>query len=116
MFTNIMKWVSIIALFLAVLWRSAADYRTILQFVVCAGATFVVLQAARSGKYFWAAAFSGIAALFNPIVPVELSRRMFLWLDFTCLAMYLVSLALLKTRTRLSIASINDPTPQSESL
>ncbi|PYX04128.1 MAG: hypothetical protein DMG85_18435 [Acidobacteria bacterium] len=71
MFTNIMKWVSIIALFLAVLWRSAADYRTILQFVVCAGATFVVLQAARSGKYFWAAAFSGIAALFNPIVQLS---------------------------------------------
>jgi hypothetical protein len=114
--TNIMKWIAIVALFLAVLWRSSADYRTILQFVVCAGATFVVLQAARSGKYLWAAAFSGIAVLFNPIVPVELSRGMFLWLDLTCLAMFLVSLASLKTRTRLSVVSITDPTPQSESL
>src|SRR5438309_7347943 len=62
------------------------------------------------GRIFWH------RCTFQSNCAVELSRRMFLWLDFTCLAMFLVSLALLKTRTRLSIASITDPTPQSESL
>ena len=45
----------------------------------------------------------------NPIVPVELPRSVLPWLDFACLAMFLISLALFKTRTRLSIASSTRP-------
>lgn len=38
-----MRWVPITALLLAVAWRPSANYQILLHFVVCAGATMVVL-------------------------------------------------------------------------
>lgn len=97
MLTKIMKWVSVAALLLGLLWRSSPSYQLLLQFVVSVGAILVVLQAARAAKYFWAIGFSAIAVLYNPIVPVALSRDIFLWLNFVCLATFALSLAVVKT-------------------
>lgn len=36
-------------------------------------ALLVVTQVLRTGKYFWAAGFSAVAVLFDPIVPIALS-------------------------------------------
>ena len=48
----------------------------------------------------------------NPIVLVELPRSVLLWLDFACLAMFLISLA----RERdCPLPPVLDPTPPSES-
>jgi len=94
--TRIMKWVSIAALVLAVLFRASSGYQTVMQFLVCAGAVLVVLQAGRTGRYAWAAGFSAIALLYNPIVPVALSLNMFLVL--ASLAMFALSVAVLKTQ------------------
>ncbi len=53
MLTKIMKWVSIVALLLALLWPSSAGYpMLLLGFAVCAGA-ILAAQASRAGKYFW---------------------------------------------------------------
>ena len=106
MVTKIMKWVSIAALLLGVLWRSSPSYELLLQFVVCAGAILVVLQAAGADKYLWAAGFSAIALLYNPIVPVTLSRNLFLWLNLLSLATFAVSLTVLKTKPMLSRLSL----------
>lgn len=116
MLTKMMKWFSVTALILGLLLRSSASYRMALEFVVCVSALLVVAQALRLGKYFWAAGFVGIAVLFNPVVPVALSRNTFLWLDSICIVTFLVSLAVLKGRPILSIPSITDRTPGSESL
>ena len=43
MITKTMKWVSISALLLVVLWRPSASYQLPLGFVTCAGAALVVL-------------------------------------------------------------------------
>ena len=43
MVTKIMKWVSIMALLLAVTWRPSVNYQIPLDFLVCAGAVLVVL-------------------------------------------------------------------------
>jgi len=94
-----MKWASIVALLLGVVLRSPS-YQTLLQFVVCAGAILVVGQAARAAKYFWAAGFSAIAVLYNPIVPTALSHNLFLIL--VCLTLFALSLAVLKTKPVLS--------------
>ena len=104
--TKIMKWVSIVALLLGVVWSTSPDYQLLLQFVVCAGAIAVVLQAARAAKYFWAVAFGAIAVLYNPIVSVALSRTMFLWLNLICLATFAVSLVVLRTIPILSRPSL----------
>lgn len=117
MLTNIMKWLSVTALVVAVFsWHSSLEFRIVVQFIVCVGAGLVFVQAMGESKRLWAAGFFGIAVLFNPIVPVALSRGIFLWLDAACLTMFLVSLALLKTSPRLSVASITGADPRNQSL
>jgi hypothetical protein len=92
-----MKWVSIAALLLllAMLWRSSSsDYRTVVAaFGVWAGAIVVFVQAVGTGNYVWLVTFLAAGALFNSVLPIMLPRNVFLWLDLTCLAMFLVSLA-----------------------
>jgi len=87
-----------------------------LEILICVSALMVVGQAWRAGNYLWAAGFVVIAALFNPAVPVEISRNAFLWLDALCIVTFLVSLAVLKRHPRLSMPSITNRTPGSESL
>jgi hypothetical protein len=116
MFTKIMKWVSIAALLLAVLWRPTASYQVLLEILVCVSALLVVTQAVGAGKYFWVVGFVAIAVLFNPVVPLALSRKAFLWLGSVSLLTFLVSLVVLKRHPILSVPSITNRTPGSESL
>jgi hypothetical protein len=61
MLPKIMKWVSIAALLLALLWPSSLGYpMLLLGFAFCAGA-ILAAQASRSGKCFWAAAHTTIS-------------------------------------------------------
>ena len=107
--TKIMKCVSILALCLTALRLPTANFQVLLEFVVCVTALLVVTQAVGLRKYLWAAGFSVIAVLFNPIVPVALSRKTWFWLDWICLMTFLVSLAALKTRPTFSQPSITHP-------
>ena len=112
--TKIMKWVSITALVLAVLFRVSSGYQILLQFLVCAGAVLVVLQAGRTGRYAWAAGFSVIALLYNPIMPLALSLNLFLVL--ASLAMFALSVAVLRAepaRARLLLAQWKTKKPSS---
>ena len=116
MLTKTMMWVSVVVLLLALLWRPSASYQTVLEFVVCLSGLLVLAQAVRAGRYFWAAGFLAIAVLFNPVLPVVLSRKITLGLGWVSLATFLVSLAVMKRRPILSIASIADRTSRSKSL
>jgi hypothetical protein len=126
MFIRIMKGVSVVALLLGFLWNFPAfhqewsvrdgGYLELINMVVCLTALLVVAQAFRERQYFWAAGFVAIAVLFNPIVPVTLSRKMFLWLNSVCVVTFLVSLALWKRRLTLSISPITNRIPGNESL
>ncbi len=126
MLMRIMKWVSIAALLLSFAWSSSTPnqdwsagvggYLELLVIVVFVTSILVVTQAARAGKYFWAAGFLPIAVLFNPVVPIALSRGVFLWLDWVCIAAFLLSLAAVKRQPVLSMQSIANRTPGSESL
>jgi uncharacterized protein DUF6804 len=116
MLTTIMKWVAIAALLLALFWQVFAENGTLLRLVVCAGAVVAFAEAARGGKYIWIGIFLAVAALFNPILPVALPPTVLLVLNATTLILFMLSLQVLKTKPRLSIASITDRTPGSESL
>lgn len=113
MFTKIMKWVSIAVLLLASLWLSSTSSRVLLEIVMCVSALLVVRQAYRVGQYAWAFGILTIAALFNPVVPLVLSRKVFLGLDWLCLMTFLISLAALSRQPVLSIPSITGRTPGS---
>jgi len=115
MLTSIMKWVSSAGLLLAGL-RLAAPYQVLLEIVVCVSALLVFTQAARVGKYMWATGFLTIAVLFNPVVPMVLSRKTLLWLDWVCLMTFMISLLALKRQPILSMPSITNRVPGSESL
>lgn len=116
--TKIVKWFSIAALLLAALfWRSAANYQFVLNMTVSIGATVVVIQAIRADKYRWAVGFAGLVLLFNPLVPVfALSGPVSLLVVLVSVAPFAISLAALKTQPVLSIPSITDRNPGSESL
>ena len=113
--TNIMKWFSNAVLLLAGL-RLATLYQVLLEFAVCISALLVLAQAVRVGKFLWATGFLTIAVLFNPVVPMVLSRKTLLWLDWLCLMTFLVSLAALKGQAVLSMSSITNRVPVRESL
>jgi len=117
--TKVMKWGSIAALLILVALnsRSLADYRTVLAaLVVFAGAIVVLVQSTSRGKYLWATAFLAVGVLFNPVLPIMLPRNTFVMLELTSLVLFALSLAALKRTPRLSIASITDRTPGSQSL
>jgi hypothetical protein len=126
MLTRIMKGFSVVALLLGFLWNFPAfhnewsvrdgGYLELFNMLVCLTALLVAAQAFRERKYFWAAGFVAIAVLFNPIVPVTLSRKMFLWLDSVCVVTFLVSLATWRRQPMLSVPSGTNRTPGSESL
>jgi hypothetical protein len=116
MVTKIMKCVSILALCLAAFRLPTANFQVLLEFVICVTALLVVSQAVRLRSYLWAAGFSAIAVLFNPIAPVALSRRTWLWLDWICFIAFLVSLAAPKRQPRLSEPSMANPTAGRQSL
>jgi hypothetical protein len=118
MHTQVMKWVSIVALLLAVVFRQAAPaYQSELNLLVCAAAVVVLIQAFRAKKYGWAAGFLGIALLFNPAMPVfGLAGGLGLSLVTLAIAPFAISLVALRPQPLLSIPSITDRNPPSQAL
>ncbi len=118
MLTKMMKFVSIVSLILTVtFWKYAPAYDLAPRFLVALGALVVATQAYRARKYPWTAAFYAIAILFNPFIPViALDGKLSLSLVVATAALFGVSVLLFKTQPRLSIPSITDRAPGSESL
>jgi uncharacterized protein DUF6804 len=116
MLTTIMKYVAIVTLVAGMFWQLPPNLRSYLNFVVAAGAVFVLVQAINLRKYRWAAALVVIVSLFNPIWPVGFSFGIMVALQIMTAAVFAVSLQMLKTSPRLTIASITDAKPRTESL
>jgi hypothetical protein len=116
--TRLVKWLCIAALFVAfVLWQWIADYEFALRVVVCSGAAVVAVQAFHSARNRWTICFLSIALLFNPAIPVfPLVNRLGLGAIVLAAAAFAVSLTTLKPQPLLSIPSITDRSPGSESL
>ncbi len=118
MLTKMMKFVSIALLILtAVFWKDAPSYQLPLRFVVSLGAFLVALQAVRASKYAWATGFFAITLVFNPLVAVgALSGDLAFGVVLASVVLFALSLYALKTQPLLSMPSITDRTPGSESL
>jgi len=116
MLTKIIKWSAIAALVGGAFLRSAPQYALLGQFVVVAAAAVVLTQAATMRRYVWMTLFLVVAGLFNPVFPVPFSNYIFGIANFFAALLFFFSLELLKPKPRLSIASITDRMPGSESL
>jgi len=101
---------------LLTLWGSPPGFGTLLQAVVCAAACAVAFQSSEKHRYPLAAAFGGIAVLFNPMVPVVLSPAAFQWVGWVSMVMFLFSLVLVKPRARIPITCIAAAIKRSESV
>jgi|SRR5579862_1865636 uncharacterized membrane protein len=121
MLTKFMKWTASVALLgglllPAFLGRFAGGYHAGLLILIPAAATVVIFQAAALHEYRWVAAFGMVACVFNPVVPFGFSMASTLVVNTLALLLFAGSLKMLKTPPRLSIASITDRMPGSESL
>jgi len=116
MLTRVIKWSAIAALIGGALSRSVPNLGMGLQFVVVAAAGFVLTQAATMGRYVWMTLFILVACLLNPVFPLPFSNYIFEIVSSFALLLFFFSLELLQPKPRLSIASITDRMPGSESL
>ena len=115
MFTAVLKAIAVVGLIIALFWRSP-NYEALLSFLVCVAALVVVGQAIQLKSVIWIAVFLAVCALFNPVFPVTMSRNVHFTASLVCAGLFASSLLLLKTVPRMSVASITDRTPGSESL
>ena len=116
MFTKATKVVAALALLLGLFSHSAADHRKLIFTLAWVAALVVLAQAFYRSSYFWAAVFLAMACLFNPIRPVALPASMGLVLEMAAAILFMIALAVLRSRPRLSIASITAPGAGGESL
>lgn len=118
MYTQVMKWFSIVALLSAVVfWNSAPNFQIELNGVVCVAAVMVLIQAIQAKKYRWAVGFLAIALLFNPAVPIfGLAGGLSLSLIVLAIAPFALSLMLLRPSPLMSIPSITNRNPATISL
>jgi len=113
-----MKFVAIAALILAAtFWSDASTYERPLRFVVSLGALLVAFQAARAKKRGWSLAFSALAMLFNPLLPLgSFSGTLALVIVVASIVPFAFSLFAWPAQPLLSMPSITDRTPGSRSL
>ena len=116
MLTTIMKYVAMVTLLAGIFWQPTSNLRSYLDFGVAAGAVFVLIQAIHLRKYWWVGTFGLVFFLFNPFWTIGFSFGVMVALQIVTAAVFAVSLQALKTSPRLTLASITEATPRTESL
>jgi len=74
-------------------------YYMLMRIVVCATAVFVLVTAARGGQTWAVWAFGIVGLLFNPIVPVHLTKGLWQPIDFLAGAMFVVAALVVRKRS-----------------
>lgn len=116
MYIKIMSVFSVVALGFA-LWTVNANFQVLFQFAVCAAAMLIMLYALRAQpQCSWAAAFSGLVVLFNPIWPLAFPHSVFLSLDLTGIFLFIFYITLHKAKLQPAVTSITDHSPLLRSL
>jgi hypothetical protein len=99
-----------------ILWHYAAQQSLLFPAILCGGSLLAVYHASRAQKRFMAWEFLGVAFLFNPLLPLFRAGDSSLLAVWISIAAIVTCLTALKTQPLLSIPSITDRTPGSESL
>ncbi|MFC1636345.1 DUF6804 family protein [Planctomycetota bacterium] len=84
-------------------------YYQLLRFVVCGVSVYVAVMA-YTWKKIWATWLFGIVAiLFNPLVPIHLSRELWQPIDFMTAVLFVVTVFVLKRPEQASPETTNSP-------
>ncbi|MCD5382278.1 MAG: hypothetical protein LR017_03100 [Candidatus Pacebacteria bacterium] len=97
---NIAFGVAAIALFLALLDGWQYGFFTLLRFIVFASTAYVAWMAYEEQKEKWVWILGFVALLFNPFIPIHLTREIWLPIDFATGVALVVSVFLLKLNTK----------------
>ena len=108
----------IVLFFFAVLaWLpAAATFAVLMQLLVCGAALFLLARSFQRGRPALGLAFVVVAAVFNPFILHGLSRPLFLALAAATFGLFAFFVLTQQHQPRLSMASITDRVPGSESL
>ena len=87
-------------LFLALLDGWQYGFFTLLRFVVFTSAAYVAWVAYEEQKEKWVWFLGFIAILFNPFIPIHLTREIWLPIDFATGVALIISIFLLKLNTK----------------
>jgi hypothetical protein len=116
MLTKILKCCSIIALLAVVVLRPSAGYALLTQFLICAAAIMAAVESFQTRKPALGIVFMLVALGFNPVFPLSMPQPVFLGAAAVAFGIFMLSIVTFRARPRLSMASITDRTPGSESL
>jgi hypothetical protein len=92
---KIARIIAVILLFLA-LGRHPYGYYKLLRFVVCGVTVYGVYFATKMQKIGWVLTFGIIAILFNPLIPIYLSRGTWQFIDLGVGVVLLISILVLR--------------------
>lgn len=88
--------ISMATLALAVLWRSAPDYRMAVCIVVSLGGITLAIRALSVGRLVWGLVFVGVLGVFTPFRSPQFSHALVSSIDMATLALFAVSPFLLR--------------------
>lgn len=82
---------------LLALSRHPYSYYILLRWVVCGTSAYGAFKSAELGKSVWAWVLGIIALLFNPIIPVHLSREIWAPINIMAALIFVVSIFTIRT-------------------
>jgi len=74
-------------------------YYRLLRLIVCVASVFVVLVTYSLKQIWWTCIFGLIALLFNPLIPIHLSREIWQPIDVICAILFVVVSIVLREPT-----------------
>ena len=81
---------------LGALFNWPYGYYQLLRFVVCGVSAYIAFNAYQWQKIGVGWLFGFVAFLFNPLIPIHLSREIWQVIDFICAILFIVSAFILK--------------------
>lgn len=89
-------WLIPIAVLLVATAKLPYGYYTFTRLVVCATGSFFAYAAWNDNRIAWTILLAGVALLFNPIIPVHLTRNIWFYLDIICAGIFAGHLAFVR--------------------
>jgi len=102
---RIVTLISVATLALAVLWRSAPDYRMAICIVVSLGGIILAIRALSVGKLIWGLVFAAVLGIFTPFRGAQFSHTVVAALDMATLVLFAVSPFLLRKSATIPASS-----------
>jgi hypothetical protein len=91
---------SIVLLMVAVFGRRPYSFYVFMRFVACGSAAYLAVGAHRDKSHLWTWVMGAVALLFNPLVPVHMSRHDWQRLDVVGAFVFAIYLVIFTFRSK----------------